>query len=123
VSLSKRRTIWWVTLYQDGIPLYKSARTPDKRDAQRLHDIWAGQLRQGGFLPRADQTRYDELVEDRRTTGTPEPQSDRDEAAHAFEPGLRRRLRAKIDAAAVGRWHESAKREGGQRDHQPRLGS
>ena len=29
MSLYQRGDIWWVKLYQDGIPLYKSTRTPD----------------------------------------------------------------------------------------------
>ena len=45
-------------------PVYKSTKMSDKREAQRLHDIWAGELRQGTFLPRADQTRYEDLVTD-----------------------------------------------------------
>jgi hypothetical protein len=64
MSLYKRGDIWWVKLYQDGIPVYKTTKMTGKWDAQRLHDIWAGELRQGTFLPRADQTRYEELVED-----------------------------------------------------------
>src|SRR6266511_2159561 len=64
MSLYKRGEIWWAKLYQGGGPVYKTTKATDKREAQRLHDIWAGELRQGRFLPRADQTRYDQLVDD-----------------------------------------------------------
>ena len=64
MSLYQRGTIWWCKLYQDGQPIYKSTKTSDKHKAKRIHDTWAGEIVQGSFLPRADQKRYEELVED-----------------------------------------------------------
>src|SRR5262245_55962707 len=63
MSLYQRGDIWWVKLYRDGVPTYKSTKTADKQEARRIHDIWAGEIAQGSFLPRADQKRYEELVE------------------------------------------------------------
>jgi len=53
-----------VKLYRDGLPIYKSTKKTDRREAQRLHDIWAGELRQDTFVANADRVRYEELVED-----------------------------------------------------------
>ena len=64
MSLYKRGDLWWVKLYRDGIPIYKSTKKTDRREAQRLHDIWAGELRQDTFVANADRVRYEELVED-----------------------------------------------------------
>jgi integrase len=112
MSLYKRGTIWWAKLYQDGVPVYKTTRTPDKREAQRLHDIWGGELRQGTFLPRAGQTRYDELVEEllRHYRNT----EDRDlievntRLAH-LNPFFSGQRASKIDASMVERYVEQRK--------------
>jgi site-specific recombinase XerD len=112
MSLYKRGDIWWVKLYQDGVPVYKTTKMPDKREAQRLHDIWAGELRQGTFLPQVDQTRYEELVEDLRQHYRNTESRDLVEVnkrlkhLDAFFAGTRA---AKIDAALVARYIEQRK--------------
>ncbi len=116
MSLYKRGDIWWVKLYQDGVPVYKTTRMTDKREAQRLHDIWAGELQQGTFLPRADQTRYEELVEDLkqhyRNTESRDLVEVNKRLQHldAFFAGTRA---AKIDAPMVGRYIERRKAQQG----------
>jgi integrase len=112
MSLYKRGAIWWAKLYQDGFPVYKTTKATDKREAQRLHDIWAGELRQGRFLPRADQTRYDQLVDDllRHYRNT----EDRDlievntRLAH-LNPFFSGQRASKIDSAMVERYVEQRK--------------
>jgi hypothetical protein len=102
MSLYKRGDIWWVKLYQDGVPVYKTTRMTDKREAQRLHDIWAGELQQGTFLPRADQTRYEELVEDLKQQHR-EPGSRRGEQAPEAPRRLLRRHACREDRCPDGR--------------------
>src|SRR6266511_5275198 len=112
MSLYKRGEIWWAKLYQDGVPIYKTTKATDKREAQHLHDIWAGELRQGSFLPRADQTRYDQLVDDllRHYRNT----EDRDlievntRLAH-LNPFFGGQRASKIDSAMVERYVEQRK--------------
>src|SRR5438132_975198 len=88
----------------------------DKREAQRVHDIWAGELRQGAFLPRADQTRYEELVEDLkqhyRNTESRDLVEVNKRLKHldAFFDGTRA---AKIDALLIGRYIAQRNARGG----------
>ena len=89
--------------------VYKTTKATEKREAQRLHDIWAGELRQGTFLPRADQTRYQELVEDLeqhyRNTERRDLVEVNKRLKHLdnFFAGIRA---AKIDASLVGQYIE-----------------
>ena len=109
MGLYKRGNIWWAKLYQDGVPVYKTTKATEKREAQRLHDIWTGELRQGTFLPRADQTRYEELVEDLkqhyRNTESRDLVEVNKRLKHLdnFFAGVRA---AKIDASLVGQYIE-----------------
>ena len=109
MGLYKRGNIWWAKLYQDGVPVYKTTKATEKREAQRLHDIWTGELRQGTFLPRADQTRYQELVEDLkqhyRNTESRDLVEVNKRLKHLdnFFAGVRA---AKIDASLVGQYIE-----------------
>lgn len=113
MSLYKHGDVWWTKLYQDGIPIYKSTKTGDKVEAKRIHDTWAGEIAKGRFLPRADQTRYDEMVEDllRHYRNT----ADRDlievntRLAH-LNPYFNGQRASKIDAALVERYVEQRKR-------------
>lgn len=116
MSMYKRGDIWWAKLYQDGVPMYKSTKLSDRREAQSLHDIWAGELRQGTFLPRADRTRYEELVADlkqhyRNTESRDLVEVDkRLKHLDAFFEGTRA---AKIDASVVGRYIEHRRKQQG----------
>ena len=112
MSLYQRGTIWWCKLYQDGQPTYKSTKTSDKQKAKRIHDTWAGEIAQGSFLPRADQKRYEELVEDLkqhyRNTECRDMVEVEKRLKHldAFFSGTRA---AKIDPSMVGRYVEHRK--------------
>ena len=115
MSLYKRGDIWWAKLYKDGIPIYKSTKKTDRREAQRLHDIWAGELRQNTFLANGDRVRYEELVEElirhyqntdgRRLTEV----NTRLKHLNRFFRGTRA---ARIDAALVTRYVEQRKAKG-----------
>ncbi len=115
MSLYKRGDIWWTKLYQDGIPIYKSTKATDRREGQRLHDIWSGKIAQGSFSPRADQLRYEELVDDlKRDYASTESRNlvevgKRLKHLDAFFSGVRA---AKIDASMVGRYVKQRKDAG-----------
>ena len=115
MSLYKRGKFWWAKLYQDGVPVYKTTKATDKREAQRLHDIWAGELRQDRFLPHADQIRYEELVEDLvkhyQNTEDRELIEVNTRLAHLnpFFSGMRA---ARIDASMVTKYVEQRKTAG-----------
>src|SRR5215475_11886740 len=112
MSLYQRGDIWWVKLYRDGVPTYKSTKTSDKQKAKRIHDTWAGEIAQGSFLPCADQKRYEELVEDLkqhyRNTESRDLVEVEKRLKHlaAFFSGTRA---AKIDPSMVGRYVEHRK--------------
>jgi integrase len=116
LSLYKRGKIWWAKLYQDGIPVYKTTRASEKREAQRLHDSWAGEMAKGTFLPRVDRTRYEELVEDlkqdyRNTESRNLIEVEkRLKHLNPFFAGIRA---ARIDAAAVARYIKQRKAQRG----------
>jgi integrase len=115
VSLYKRGKVWWVKLYRDGVPTYKSTKTADKVEAKRKHDAWTGEIAKGEFLPRQDQVRYEELVEDLvrhyENTGDRDLVEVNTRLKHLtrFFQGMRA---AKIDGPTVARYVTSRKGEG-----------
>ena len=113
MSLYKRGDVWWTKLYQDGVPVYKSTKTGDKVEAKRIHDTWAGEVAKGSFLPRADQTRYEEIVEDLlrhySNTGDRDLSEVNTRLAH-LNPFFSGQRASKIDAALVERYVEQRKR-------------
>jgi hypothetical protein len=53
---------WMMKLWVGGKPLKRSTRTTSRAVASRQLGQWKAQLRQGTYVPAADQTRFDDLA-------------------------------------------------------------
>lgn len=53
---------WMMKLWVGGKPLKRSARTTSRAGASKQLEQWKAQIRQGTYVPDADQTRFDELA-------------------------------------------------------------
>jgi integrase len=53
---------WMMKLWVGGKPLKRSARTTSRAVASKQLEHWKAQIRQGTYVPDADQTRFDDLV-------------------------------------------------------------
>ncbi len=53
---------WMMKLWVSGKPLKRSARTTSRAVASNQLEQWKAQIRQGTYVPDADQTRFDDLA-------------------------------------------------------------
>jgi len=53
---------WMMKLWVGGRPLKRSARTTSRAVASKQLEHWKAQIRQGTYVPDADQTRFEELA-------------------------------------------------------------
>jgi len=53
---------WMMKLWVGGKPLKRSARTTSRAVANKQLEQWKAQIRQGTYVPDADQTRFDDLA-------------------------------------------------------------
>jgi integrase len=53
---------WMMKLWVGGKPLKRSARTTSRAAASKQLEQWKAQIRQGTYVPDADQTRFDDLA-------------------------------------------------------------
>src|SRR5260370_23618017 len=53
---------WMMKLGVGGKPLKRSARTTSRAVASKQLEQWKAQIRQGTYVPDADQTRFDDLA-------------------------------------------------------------
>jgi hypothetical protein len=53
---------WMMKLWVGGKPLKRSSRTTSRAMANKQLEHWKAQIRQGTYVPDADQTRFDELA-------------------------------------------------------------
>ncbi len=53
---------WMMKLWVGGKPLKRSARTTSRAVASQQLEQWKAQIRQGTYVPDADQTRFDDLA-------------------------------------------------------------
>src|SRR3979411_909815 len=53
---------WMMKLWVGGKPLKRSARTTSRAAASQQLEQWKVQIRQGTYVPDADQTRFDDLA-------------------------------------------------------------
>src|SRR5688572_14309007 len=53
---------WMMKLWVGGKPLKRSSRTTSRAVANKQLEQWKAQLRQGTYVPDADQTRFDDLT-------------------------------------------------------------
>ncbi len=53
---------WMMKLWVGGKPLKRSARTTSRAVASKQLEHWKAQIRQGTYVPDADQTRFDDLA-------------------------------------------------------------
>jgi hypothetical protein len=53
---------WMMKLWMGGKPLKRSARSTSRAVASKQLEHWKAQIRQGTYVPDADQTRFDDLV-------------------------------------------------------------
>ena len=53
---------WMMKLWVGGKPLKRSARTTSRAQANKQLEQWKAQIRQGVYVPDADQTRFEDLV-------------------------------------------------------------
>jgi integrase len=53
---------WMMKLWVGGKPLKRSSRTTSRAMASKQLEHWKAQIRQGTYVPDADQTRFDDLV-------------------------------------------------------------
>ena len=53
---------WMMKLWVGGKPLKRSARTTSRAVASKQLEQWKAQIRQGTYVPDADQTRFDDLA-------------------------------------------------------------
>jgi hypothetical protein len=64
---------WMMKLWVGGKPLKQSARTTSRAVASKQLEHWKAQIRQGTYVPDADQTRFEDLatllIEEYRANG------------------------------------------------------
>lgn len=53
---------WMMKLWVGGKPLKRSSRTTSRAQASQQLELWKAQIRQGTYMPAADQTRFDDLA-------------------------------------------------------------
>ena len=53
---------WMMKLWVGGKPLKRSARTTSRAVASKQLEHWKAQIRQGAYVPDADQTRFEDLA-------------------------------------------------------------
>ena len=53
---------WMMKLWVGGKPLKRSARTTSRAVASKQLEQWKAQIRQGTYVPDAEQTRFDDLA-------------------------------------------------------------